>query len=174
MTTNAEIKRRYAWLLMAAENVKYVLWRPLVWKMAESQTQPINASSFVKEGAEPSRVRLNSPSAWVADHSYPGPWLQIDLAKDAVVKKIATQGKRGAYHWVKTYTFLSRAEGETDWVTYKENDEVKVFQGNNDQKTVVSHVLLQHIRARFVRFWPKTWTNKYKAMRAELYGCFLQ
>ena len=50
----------------------------------------------------------------------------------------------------------------------------QVFQGNNDQETVVSHVLPQHIRARFVRFWPKTWVNKYRAMRAELYGCFLQ
>ena len=50
----------------------------------------------------------------------------------------------------------------------------QVFQGNNDQETVVSHVLPQHIRARFVRFWPKTWTYKYRAMRAELYGCFLQ
>ena len=86
----------------------------------------INASSFVGEGAHPRLVRLNSPSAWVAAHNDPKSWLQVDLGKDAMIKKIATQGKSGAHHWVKTYTLSSRANGETDWVTYTENEDVKV------------------------------------------------
>ena len=85
----------------------------------------ISASSFVNEGTHPRLVRLNSPSGWVADHHDPKPWLQVDLGKDAVIKKIATQGKRGVYHWVKTYTLSSRANEETDWSTYKENEDVK-------------------------------------------------
>ena len=86
----------------------------------------INASSFVGEGSHPRLVRLNSPSAWVAAHNDPKSWLQVDLGKDAMIKKIATQGKSGAHHWVKTYTLSSRANGETDWVTYTENEDVKV------------------------------------------------
>ena len=85
----------------------------------------ISASSFVNEGTHPRLVRLNPPSGWVADHHDPKPWLQVDLGKDAVIKKIATQGKRGVYHWVKTYTLSSRANEETDWLTYKENEDVK-------------------------------------------------
>ena len=85
----------------------------------------ISASSFVSEDAHPRLVRLNSPSAWVAAHNDPKSWLQVDLGKDAVIKKIATQGKRGVYHWVKTYTLSSRANEETDRSTYKENEDVK-------------------------------------------------
>ena len=85
----------------------------------------ISASSFVSEGVHPRLVRLNSLSAWVAAHNDSKPWLQVDLGKDAMIKKIATQGKRGAYQWVKTYTLSSRANGETDWLMYKENEDVK-------------------------------------------------
>ena len=85
----------------------------------------ISASSFVSEGTHPRLVRLNSLSGWVAAHNDPKSWLQVDLGKDAVIKKIATQGKRGSYHWVKTYTLSSRANEETDWSTYKENEDVK-------------------------------------------------
>ena len=85
----------------------------------------ISASSFVNEGTHPRLIRLNSPSGWVADHHDPQPWLQVDLRKDAVIKKIATQGKRGSFQWVKTYTLSSRANEETDWLTYRENEDVK-------------------------------------------------
>ena len=74
----------------------------------------ISASSFVNEGTHPRLVRLNSPSGWVADHHDPKPWLQVDLGKDAVIKKIATQGKRGSFQWVKTYTLSSRREQRRD------------------------------------------------------------
>ena len=86
----------------------------------------ISASSFVSEGTHPRLVRLNSRSAWVAAHGDTKSWLQVDLGKNAMIKKIATQGKRGAYQWVKTYTLSSRANGETDWLMYKENEDVKV------------------------------------------------
>ena len=70
----------------------------------------ISASSFYSEG-----THSNDPQ----------PWVQVDLGKDAMIKKIATQGRRGAYWWVRTYTLSSRANGETDWLTYKENEDVK-------------------------------------------------
>ena len=50
---------------------------------------------------------------------------------------------------------------------------MQVFQGNTDKDTVVSHVFPQHIRARYIRIWPKTWTN-HVAMRVELYGCYIE
>ena len=86
----------------------------------------INASSFLHEGLRPSLVRLNSNYSWMAAHNDSKPWLQIDLGRDAVIKKIATQGRPGKYSmWVKTYTLSSRANEETDWLAYRENEDVK-------------------------------------------------
>ena len=50
----------------------------------------ISASSFYSEGTHSNQVRLNSPSAWVAANNDPQPWVQVDLGKDAMIKKIAT------------------------------------------------------------------------------------
>ena len=45
----------------------------------------------------------------------------------------------------------------------------KVFEGNNDSDTVVSHWLVQPVKARYFRLQPKTW-NEQIALRVELYG----
>ena len=86
----------------------------------------INASSFLHGDLRPSLVRLNSRYSWMAAYNDTKPWLQIDLGRDAVIKKIATQGRPGNYSmWVKTYTLSSRANEETDWLAYRENEDVK-------------------------------------------------
>ena len=46
----------------------------------------------------------------------------------------------------------------------------KVFAGNTDKNTVVSHELNPPIRDRYIRFRPLTW-NGHISMRVELYGC---
>lgn len=46
---------------------------------------------------------------------------------------------------------------------------LKVFEGNSDGDTVVSHWLLQPARACYCRLQPKTW-NEQIALRLELYG----
>ena len=86
----------------------------------------INASSFLHRGLRPSLVRLNSNSSWMAAYNDTEPWLQIDLGRDVVIKKIATQGRLSNHSmWVKTYTLSSRANEETDWLAYRENEDVK-------------------------------------------------
>ena len=47
---------------------------------------------------------------------------------------------------------------------------LKVFDGNTESHTVVSHVLDPPIIARFVRIRPVTW-NSHISMRAEFFGC---
>ena len=86
----------------------------------------INASSSLHWGLHPSLVRLNSNDSWMAAYNDTKPWLQIDLGKDVVIKKIATQGRpNNRSMWVKTYTLSSRANEETDWLAYRENEDVK-------------------------------------------------
>lgn len=46
----------------------------------------------------------------------------------------------------------------------------KVFQGNYDRYTPVSHDLKNPIITRYIRIHPKTWETRI-SMRAEFYGC---
>ena len=87
-----------------------------------------SASSIENQNTLPHLVRLNSDKAWSASRGDNEPWVQVDLGKDVVIRKIATQGKRGAYQHTKTYMLSSRADGETDWVMYKEDNVEKVSQ----------------------------------------------
>ena len=47
---------------------------------------------------------------------------------------------------------------------------IKVFAGNNDQKTIVYHDLSPPIVGRYIRFCPANWQEGI-AMRVELFGC---
>lgn len=47
---------------------------------------------------------------------------------------------------------------------------IKVFAGNTDRDTIVSHDLSPPIKARFIRFRPIAWYNQI-SMRVELYDC---
>ncbi|KAL9978371.1 hypothetical protein ACROYT_G015872, partial [Oculina patagonica] len=132
----------------------------------------ITASSYYDHRYTPSHVRLNSPTAWIIGR-LPGPhWLQVDLGQTMAIKEVATQGRHDHQQWVISYSISSSVDG-TDWVMYMEGNAENVFQGNTDMHTVVSHVFPQHIRARFIRIWPKTWKDRV-SMRAELYGCSLE
>ena len=46
-----------------------------------------------------------------------------------------------------------------------------MFQGNFDRYTIVSHDLAPPIRAKYIRFQPKT-RHGNSAMRVEIYGCY--
>ena len=69
----------------------------------------LRASSSYNYNYGPERARLNlvaansRTGAWVAKNRKNGEWLQIDLVQISIVKGIATQGRRGAHQWVKTY-----------------------------------------------------------------------
>lgn len=70
----------------------------------------LRASSSYNYKFGPDRARLNQyartgrTGAWVAKNRRVGEWLQIDLDQRCLVNGIATQGRRGAHQWVKTYT----------------------------------------------------------------------
>ena len=65
---------------------------------------------------------------------------------------------------------LCKAAVNVDRVVFFFPFSLKVFTGNTNPDTVVSHELDPPIRARYVRFRPLTWQNQI-SMRIELYGC---
>lgn len=125
---------------------------------------------------DPWQARLNnakksqSSGSWTARTNAVGEWLQIDLGKETVVTKIATQGRPIDYfQWVSSYKILLSLDG-TNWNAYRSDGSQKVFKGNSDTGTIVSHKLVPRTTSRYVRFSVMTWHN-HISMRVELYGC---
>ena len=89
------------------------------------------SSSWSDSQHEPWRGRLNNVpnddgwGCWIAGASNQGEWLQIDLGKEKLLTKLATQGRPSFDHWVRSYKILFSLDG-TNWKEYKENGVVKV------------------------------------------------
>ncbi|KAL9956906.1 hypothetical protein ACROYT_G038461 [Oculina patagonica] len=143
--------------------------------------QQITASSPESKMSGPANARLNLVKkefaedevrigAWEPDIDDPTPYLKVDFGRNMEIKKIATQGREDYDNWVKAYTLSFGEEGDTAYRPYQEHDKVKVFDGNSDQNGIVSHNLLQPIRARYVLIKP-TRARRRVAMRVEFYGC---
>ena len=69
----------------------------------------LRASSSYNYNHGPDRARLNiyaghgRTGAWVARYRNTKQWLQIDLRQMSIIKGIATQGRRKAHQWVRSY-----------------------------------------------------------------------
>ncbi|KAL9978609.1 hypothetical protein ACROYT_G016145 [Oculina patagonica] len=108
--------------------------------------------------------------AWCPKAKSTNQWLQIDLGEFTAVTKVATQGRYNSEDRVKTYTLSYSVDG-THWTGYKQRSVEKVFAGNTDRNTVITHSLKPHIEARYIRLHPKTYNHNVPCLRAELYGC---
>ena len=90
------------------------------------------SSSWSKSMHEPWQARLNnvptsdSVGCWLAGTWNQGEWLQIDLGKEKLLTKLATQGRPSMDQWVRSYKILFSSDG-TSWKEYKENGTVKVI-----------------------------------------------
>lgn len=77
----------------------------------------LRASSSYNHKHGPDRARLNiwaghgRTGAWVAKYRNPSQWLEIDLRQISLIKGIATQGRREAHQWVKSYTLSYSVKG---------------------------------------------------------------
>ncbi|XP_044163578.1 retinoschisin-like [Acropora millepora] len=149
--------------------------QPLGMENREIPNEAVKASSSWSSGYEPWQARLNniqksgSSGSWSTRHNAIGQYLQIDLGKERVVNKIATQGRPSDDQWVTSYKLLFSSE-EANWNEYQNNGVVKVFTANSDGGTIVSHKLSPRISTRYVRFSALSWHN-HISMRVELYGC---
>ncbi|XP_067031068.1 retinoschisin-like [Acropora muricata] len=151
--------------------------QPLGMENREIPNGAITASSTWKSsaGCEPWQARLNNAQtlgsfgSWCALQNNIGQYLQIDLGKERVVSKIATQGRPSYDQWVTSYKLLFSSD-EAKWNEYQNNGVVKVFTANLDRGTIVSHKLSPRISTRYVRFSVLSWYD-HISMRVELYGC---
>ncbi|XP_078378064.1 uncharacterized protein LOC144661241 [Oculina patagonica] len=138
---------------------------------ASSKTLPhdsFSASSTTGFDA-PSKGRLNGRGAWSpSNDNNVDDYLQIDLQYEFFICAVATQGKSTADHWTTKYK-LHSSLNDKDWVTYQENRQDKVFNGNSGRNDIVKHNLKEITSARFIRFQPTLFSTR-KALRIEVFG----
>jgi len=187
-------------LLVIAFNARFVRFHPKSWhnhicmraevygcRNVHSCSVPlgledkrISDSAFTASGSydnkhRPSLARLNllnngHHGAWCPKLKSSNQWLQIDLGEITAVTKVATQGRYNAEDRVKTYKLSYSVDG-IHWTWYKQRAVDKIFAGNTDRNTVITHSLKPHIEARYIRFHPLTHNHNIPCLRAELYGC---
>ena len=75
---------------------------------------------------QPWAGRLNNPNgSWIPEPGQSGHWLKIDLARQMIVTKIATQGRPDYLVWVTSYK-ISFSQDDHLWVFYEEHGVEKV------------------------------------------------
>eukprot|EP01012_Entosiphon_sulcatum_P034033 TRINITY_DN43101_c0_g1_i1.p1 TRINITY_DN43101_c0_g1~~TRINITY_DN43101_c0_g1_i1.p1 ORF type:complete len:579 (-),score=81.30 TRINITY_DN43101_c0_g1_i1:7-1716(-) len=101
---------------------------------------------------------------WAPSKAEPRHWLQVDLGNTPkYVHAVATQGREHAHQFVQKYE-LALGNSTADI------DTVGEFEGNADGETPVTNRLAQPVLARFVRFYPLTWTG-HPSLRVEVFAC---
>ena len=107
--------------------------QPLGMENRQIPNEAVKASSYFGSRSIPWQARLNNvetsgyAGAWCTLQNAIGQYLQIDLGKERVVNKIATQRRPSeiVIHWVTSYKLLFSTD-EANWNEYQNNGVVKV------------------------------------------------
>eukprot|EP00058_Branchiostoma_floridae_P020618 XP_002606108.1 hypothetical protein BRAFLDRAFT_88018 [Branchiostoma floridae] len=133
----------------------------------------ITASSTWGTAHEPYRARLNGVAgvgAWAARLNVAGEWLQVDLGEVLRVTGTVTQGRNNNGQWVMSFKLEYSTDGTTMTTCTGKDGPEKIFPGNTDYNTPVTHLLDYPIDARYVRFHILQWWA-HISMRVEILGC---
>jgi hypothetical protein len=129
----------------------------------------LSASSEFGGTHTASRARLNATydPNWSAASNNQNQWIKVDCGQVERITSIATQGRYGYDQWVTSYK-VSYSNDNTNWTFIQEGASDKIFTGNSDRHTVVTHELDAPIDARYIRFHPWSWYG-HVSMRIEVY-----
>ncbi|KAI8505788.1 hypothetical protein Bbelb_161410, partial [Branchiostoma belcheri] len=116
--------------------------------------------------------------AWCAATNDDKQFLLIDLEQEKLVTGIVTQGRNSSpdwpdgptSHWVTSYTLSYGLENGDENKYMDKKGELKIFKGNKDTDTPVTHSFAEFsgpFNARFVKIHPVTW-NDHICMRADM------
>ena len=119
------------------------------------------------------RLRANEAGkgAWCAPGDATENYLTIDLGNVSTISAVATQGRAGVtvVFSVKTYK-LAYALVNTTFNFFKDSsNNDKIFDGNEDQDTIVYNFITPHVKARYLRILPVEF-NSLKCLRVGVLG----
>ena len=123
----------------------------------------VTASSYHASRHEPWQARLNnirrsgSTGSWSTRPNAIGQYLQIDLGKERVVNKIATQGRPSADQWVTSYKLLFSSDG-AKWNEYQNDGVVKVNAVKETRLLLLGSAFqdLEHVKGQSQKFFSVT------------------
>jgi len=151
--------------------------RPLGIQDGRIPSQNITASSHLDRNFLPQYARLFSidRGGWCAGKQDKSQFIQVDLGSVFTVSGISTQGYQTYSDWVRSYKIVYKGKDDS-WKDYTIFGNTRVFQGNIDSTSVVTHWLDPRFRARVIRIQPLSWYNgdlldHRICMRFEIYGC---
>ncbi|ETE69358.1 Lactadherin [Ophiophagus hannah] len=112
-------------------------------------------------------------NAWTASSYDKKPWIQVNLLKTMFLSGIVTQGAgRGGFsEYVQTYKVSYSLDGRVFTFYKDENqDQEKIFSGNQDKHTPATNMFNSPIIAQYFRIHPGK-CYRGCTMRFELIGC---
>uniref|UniRef100_A0AAQ4PSH3 Neuropilin n=1 Tax=Gasterosteus aculeatus aculeatus TaxID=481459 RepID=A0AAQ4PSH3_GASAC len=156
------------------EDEDFACMEPLGMESGEISSERISASSQYNSNWSPERSRLNyQENGWTPSDDTVREWIQVDLGFLRFVTAIGTQGaiskETKKQYYVRSYKVDLSSNGE-DWVTVKEGNKQKIFQGNLNPTEEVRSLLPKPTLARHIRVRPMSWEQGI-CMRFEVYGC---
>jgi len=146
---------------------------PLGIESGDIPNSDMTASSEWNAHHGPSNARLNRPAgggktgAWSAKTNDLGQWIQVNFRELTRVTEVAIQGRQDHAQWVTAFKLSYSLDGNH----FEPQEEI--YQGNNDQNSVVVNTLMEPIEARFIRLHPYAW-YRHISLRMEFYGCSLK
>lgn len=137
-------------------------------------TERISASSQYNQNWSPERSRLHySENGWTPADDTVREWIQVDLGFLRFVTAVGTQGaiskETKKHYFVRSYKVDLSSNGE-DWVTVKEGNKQKLFDGNQNPTDEVRSFLPKPTLTRYIRIRPMSWEQGI-CLRFEVYGC---
>ncbi|XP_066029355.1 uncharacterized protein [Pocillopora verrucosa] len=137
----------------------------------------ITASSEFDGNHAATQGRLNflavpgKAGSWSSRTNDVNQWIQVKLPRYTKITRFATQGRNAFNQWVTQYKLEYSEDGVTFHYYHEPGQSVaKIFHGNTDSNTIVTHELLPPIQALYIRLRPTAWFN-HISMRMEIYGC---
>ncbi|XP_021359658.1 neuropilin-1-like isoform X1 [Mizuhopecten yessoensis] len=110
--------------------------------------------------------------AWSSEYADNQQYIQVKFPRETEVETILLQGRKCICNqWVETY-HLSYSMDDTTWTTVmSDNQEPRLFTGNNDQTTIVKASVVPSITAVYLRIIPRSWNN-HISLRFDVSGCY--
>ena len=166
------------WISMRLEAyVNDVIWEEPTtpakrWVPAIDTGLHVTASSVFSPGFSPSRARLyysdtnpkDNGQCWYPAKLDTNQWIQVSAVENKRWVKISTQGRGDYNNWLTSY-YVTYTNNGVDW---KMADNGKVFYGNSDRNTIISHEFKEPFEARAIRVHPVSWYQG-PGMRFEAY-----
>lgn len=129
-----------------------------------AEDKRLYSSTFGGSSGSSAKSELGSESAWSAETSQAGEWMQMDLEAETDVVGVVVQGHANAEKWVSKYSLQYSVDGQA----FTKIPGIWEYNGKIDAKSKA--ILPSTVRARYVRVVAEAWNGQI-SLRAGVLAC---